>query len=115
MLTHSADPLGGSMVVLLFLDHLNKMEPFLETKVTRESIDACLELLIRKYHDLPQKHRENMSEQDVRDYFVTPLLEALGWGTVDPRERAAEKYLPKHGFSDYELCLPIGSKSEEVR
>ncbi len=101
------------MVVLFFLDHLNKMEPFLETKVTRESIDACLELLIRKYHDLPQKHRENMSEQDVRDYFVTPLLEALGWGTVDPRERAAEKYLPKHGFSDYELCLPIGSKSDD--
>ena len=89
------------------------MEPLLQTKVTRESISNCIDQLTRKYFDLPSKHRDNMSEQDVRDYFVTPLLEALGWGVVDPRERAAEKYLPSHGFSDYELCLPIGSKSDD--
>lgn len=89
------------------------MEPLAHTKVTRQSIDACVDQLIRKYHDLPVSHRDKMSEQDVRDYFVTPLLEALGWGTIDPRERAAEKYLPNKGFSDYELCLPIGSKPED--
>src|SRR6266436_3306383 len=89
------------------------MEPLLERKVTRDSIDACIDVLIRKYHDLPEQDRAKMSEQDVRDYFITPLLEALGWGIVDPRERAAERYLPKKGFSDYELCLPIGPRSDD--
>jgi type I restriction-modification system DNA methylase subunit len=89
------------------------MEPLLEQNITIESIDSCLEHLTRKYHDLPETDRSRMSEQDVRDYFITPLLEALGWGIVDPRERAAEKHLPKRGFSDYELCLPIGPTDNE--
>lgn len=84
------------------------MEPLWDRKVTRQSIEACLDRLIRKYQDLPGSDRDKLSEQDVRDYFITPLLEALGWGTVDPRERVAEKHLPRKGFSDYELCLPIG-------
>jgi adenine-specific DNA-methyltransferase len=86
------------------------MEPLLQQKVTLESIDACIDRLRDTYLALPDEDRAKMSEQDVRDYFVTPLLEALGWGTVDPRERVAERYLPRRGFSDYELCLPIGSK-----
>ncbi len=89
------------------------MKPLLEPKTTRDSIKACIDQLIRKYLDLPEADRAKMSEQDVRDYFVTPLLEALGWGTVDPRERAAEKYLPRKGFSDYELCLPIGTDQDD--
>ncbi|MGB9484968.1 MAG: N-6 DNA methylase [Terriglobia bacterium] len=84
------------------------MEPLWDRKVTRQSIEACLDRLMRKYQDLPEAGREKLSEQDVRDYFITPLLEALGWGAVDPRERVAEKHLPRKGFSDYELCLPIG-------
>jgi type I restriction-modification system DNA methylase subunit len=88
------------------------MNLFSEQKISRESIEACVDRLIRKYHDLPDEDQEKMSEQDVRDYFITPLLEALGWGTIDPRERAAEKYLPKKGFSDYELCLPLGTKAD---
>jgi hypothetical protein len=100
-------------VMLFFPRSLKPMEPLLESKSTIESIEACVERLTRKYHDLPERDRERMSEQDVRDYFVTPLLEALGWGTIDPRERAAEKYLPRRGFSDYELCLPIGTNPDD--
>jgi adenine-specific DNA-methyltransferase len=84
------------------------MESVFDQSITRESIAIRIDELGRKYHALPEAYRANMSEQDVRDYFITPLLEALGWGIVDPRERSAERYLPRQGFSDYELCLPIG-------
>ena len=89
------------------------MEPLLNQKISRESISFCIDELTRKYFALPESDRNKMSEQDVRDYFVTPLLEALGWGRIDPRERAAEKYLPRKGFSDYEICLPIGSDPQD--
>lgn len=85
------------------------MTNLLAQDISRDSISAAIDRLIRKYHDLPEFARAKLSEQDVRDYFITPLLEALGWGTVDPRERVAEKHLPRKGFSDYELCLPLAS------
>ena len=89
------------------------MDNLLHQTVTRESIATFIDVLIRKYHDLPDAHRSEMSEQDVRDYFITPLLEALGWGTIDPRERSAEKHLPRCGISDYELCLPLGPNESD--
>ena len=57
--------------------HPTTMEPLLDSKITIESIGTCIDGLIRKYLDLHVPDREKMSEQDVRDYFITPLLEAL--------------------------------------
>ena len=49
------------------------MDNLLHQTVTRESIATFIDVLIRKYHDLPDAHRSEMSEQDVRDYFISPL------------------------------------------
>ncbi len=47
-----------------------------------------IETLIRRYRDLGESKRKEMTEASVAGQFVTPLLRALGWPAILPSANA---------------------------
>lgn len=52
--------------------------------MTRARARSRIEQLVKDYHALSPEKRSEMSEADVVQHFVTPLLDALGWPVHDP-------------------------------
>jgi adenine-specific DNA-methyltransferase len=74
----------------------------MDTAAVKEKIEA----LVTKYNaEAASGKLKRYSEEDVKNVFIKPLFEALGWNIADRDEASAEEHIKSAGRVDYGFSL----------
>jgi SAM-dependent methyltransferase len=76
-------------------DATSTVTPFAHDPIAHDALRHAIRQAIRplaaRYAASPKSKRAAYSEQETREYFILPLMRALGWDTENPYEFSAEE------------------------